>query len=77
MNFLYIVITHQWCIGKIVGSSSSRVKPKTVKLVFAAPPLRTNHLGVEAKTGWIRIRIMCPSEVRCPPADCCFSELAL
>ena len=27
------------------------VKPKTLKLVFAASPLTTQHLGVRAKTG--------------------------
>jgi hypothetical protein len=38
------------------------------------------HLSVNdtiAKTGWLRIRIMCPSGATCLPADCCFSELAL
>ena len=30
-----------------------------------------------AKTGWIGIRIMCPSGAICLSADCCFSELAL
>jgi hypothetical protein len=29
------------------------------------------------KTGWVGIRIMCPSGATCLPADCCFSELAL
>jgi hypothetical protein len=30
-----------------------------------------------AKTGWLRICIMCPSGATCLPADCCFSELGL
>jgi hypothetical protein len=30
-----------------------------------------------AKTGWLGIRIMCPSGATCLPEDCCFSELAL
>ena len=29
------------------------------------------------RTGWLGIRIMCPSGAICLPADCCFSELAL
>jgi hypothetical protein len=29
------------------------------------------------KTGWLGIRIMCPSGATCLSADCCFSELAL
>jgi hypothetical protein len=31
----------------------------------------------KAKTGWLRIRIMCPSGEKSLPADCCFSELPL
>jgi hypothetical protein len=30
-----------------------------------------------AKTGWLGIRIMCPSGVTYLSADCCVSELAL
>jgi hypothetical protein len=59
------------------GFESGRVKPKTLKLVFVASPLSTQHLGERAKTGWLGIRIMCPSGATCLPADCCFSELAL
>ena len=32
-----------------------------------------NAAGVGAKTGWLRIRIMCLSGATCLPADCCFS----
>jgi hypothetical protein len=49
----------------IVGSSPGRVKPKTVKLVFASSPLSTQQLGERAKTGWLGIRIMYPSGVTC------------
>ena len=59
----------------IVGLSSSQVKPKTMKLVFAASPLRTLRVG--SNTGWLEIRIMCPSGATCLSADCCFSELEL
>ena len=52
-------------------------KPKTTKLVFVASPLSTQHYGVKAKTGWLGIRIMCPSGATCLSTDCCFSELAL
>ena len=31
------------------------------KLVFAASLLKKQHYGVRAKTGWLRIRIMCQS----------------
>jgi hypothetical protein len=34
-------------------------------------------LRKRAKTGWLGIRIMCPSGATCLPADCCFSEVAL
>jgi hypothetical protein len=32
---------------------------------------------VSAKTGWLRIRIMCPNGATCLSVDYCFSELAL
>ena len=54
-----------------------RVKPNTIKLVFVASPLSTQHSGERAKTGWLGIRIMCPSGATCLSADYCFSELAL
>ena len=44
------------------------------KLVFVASPLNTHHQGVRAKTGWLGIRIMCPSEAT---VHCCFNELTL
>jgi hypothetical protein len=59
-----------------LGSSPGRVKPKTLKLVFVASTLSTQHLGERAKTVWFGIRIMCLSGATCLPADCCFSELA-
>ena len=37
----------------------------------------TKHAGKRAKTGWLVIKIMCPSGATCLPVDCCFSELAL
>jgi hypothetical protein len=37
------------------------VKPKTIKLIFAASPLSSPQSGVRAKTGWLGIRIVCPS----------------
>ena len=38
-------------VQKGVGSIPGRVNPKTLKSVFAASPLSTQHLGVRAKTG--------------------------
>jgi hypothetical protein len=36
------------------------------------------HAALRSKSkDWLGIRIMCPSEATCLPADCCFSELAL
>jgi hypothetical protein len=61
----------------IVGSIHDRVKPKTMKLVFVASPLSTQHSGEREKTGWLRIMITCPSGATCLPVECCFSELAL
>ena len=61
----------------VVGSSTGRVKPKTIKLAFVACPVGTQQTGERAKTVWLEIRIMCPSGAKCLPVHCCFSELAL
>ena len=50
-----------------MGLSPGWVKPKTIKLVFVASPLSTQHLGERAKTGWLEIRIMCLSGATCLP----------
>ena len=70
---LIILSCHVW---KVAGSIPSHVKTKTLKLVFAASPLSTQHLGVRAKTGQSRVRKMCLGKVACLPMDCCFHELA-
>jgi hypothetical protein len=46
---------------------------KTMKLVFAAPLLSTQHWQVRAMTSWPRIRIMCPNGMTCIPSHCSFS----
>ena len=38
---------------KVVGSIPGRVKPKTLKLVFADSPLRTQNLGDREKFGLV------------------------
>ena len=50
---------------------------ETIKLVFVASPLGTQHKGERAKIGWLAIRILCPSGTTCLSTDCCFSELAM
>jgi hypothetical protein len=42
------------------------------KTVYPPPP---SGSGGIIKTGWLRIRIMCPSGATCLFADCCFSIL--
>jgi hypothetical protein len=49
------------------GFNPGAVKPKTMKLVFVAFPLSTQHYGGRAKTNWLRIRIMCHSEQHINP----------
>jgi hypothetical protein len=39
------------------------ITPKTITLVFVASPLSTSHSGEKAMTGWLGIRIMCPSDM--------------
>jgi hypothetical protein len=53
------------------------VKPETMKLVFYASPLSTQHSGKRAKTCWFRIRIVCSIRVTCLLTDCLISEQAL
>jgi hypothetical protein len=47
-----------------VGSNPGEVKPKTIKLVYAASSLSTQY-GVRAKAGWLGIGIMCTSGAKC------------
>ena len=44
-------------INVVVGSSSGRVKPKTIRLIFVTSSLSTQHYGESAKIGWFGIRI--------------------
>ena len=60
----------RWWVRTRVGSNQRLYK-------IVASPLSTQHLGEREMTGWLGIRIMCPSGATCLPADCCFSELAL
>ena len=58
-----------------LGSSTGLVKPKSIKLVFAASPLSTQLSWVRANTGLLGIRIMCKSGVTCLSADCSLSTM--
>jgi len=60
-----------------VDSSPDRVKPMTIKLVFVASLLSTQHYEERANVGWIEITITCPRGKTCLSEDWCFSELAL
>ena len=62
--------------GRSWDSSPGRVKPKTMKMVFAVSPLSSQQYGLKAKTGWLGIRMMCPSGLTYLPLNCCFTELA-
>ena len=55
----------------------SRLKPKTIKLVFDAFSLSAQLSGVRTKINWLEIGIIWPSGVTNLPTDCCFSYLAL
>ena len=47
------------------GFESLLVKPKTIKLVFVASPVNTQHWGERANAGWVGIRIMCLNVTTC------------
>ena len=48
-----------------LDSSPGLVKSYTLKLVFVASSLSMQYYGVRTKTGWLGIRIMCPSGATC------------
>jgi hypothetical protein len=64
-------------VRHIVCSIPDRFKTKTKKLVCVASSLSTHHSGEIAKTGWLGIRIMCPSMRDMYITDCGIGELAL
>jgi hypothetical protein len=52
-----------------VFASTGRVKPRPITLVAVAPP----HEALRSKSKyWLEIRLMCPNEAKCLPADCFF-----
>jgi hypothetical protein len=66
----YIII--QLLILQVVDMGAILTKGKpilTLKLVFVASLLSTQHKGERAKTGWLGIRIMCPSGATCLSAE--------
>ena len=60
-----------------VDRGFNQVKSKTIKLVFVASLLSTQHTGERAQTGWLGIKIMCPYVATCLSTDCCFNEFGL
>ena len=69
--------------GVIVNVRESRVvdsrsgQTKNYKIGICSFPAKHAPLRRKRKTGWLGIKIMCPSGATCLSADCCFSELAL
>jgi hypothetical protein len=53
----------------MLESIPGQVKPKTIKLEFAASPMRLQQKQVRAKTGLFGISIMCPDAASCLPAE--------
>ena len=49
-------------------------KPNNIQPISGSFPLNTLYYGVKTNTDWLRIRNMCPYQVICLTADCCFSE---
>ena len=56
-----------------MGSSPGQIKDKIMG--FDVSPLRMQHSGERATTGWLGIGIMFPSRATCLDSDCCLSEL--
>jgi hypothetical protein len=73
-----ILINWHFSSNSFCGVMVSVVMPQRLcNLELASSPLSTQHQGVRAKTGWLRIRIMCLSGTTCLHADFCFTEVVL
>jgi hypothetical protein len=70
-------------VALLVSSSVDRgFEPrsgKTIDYKIGICCFSTKHAALRRKrnTGWLEIRIICPSGATCLSADCCYSELAL
>jgi hypothetical protein len=58
------------------GFEHRSVQTKYFKIGICYFSAKHTALRERAKTGWLGIRIMCPSGATCLHAVCCFSELA-
>ena len=65
--------------GILLHSQYSHYSPRSpqAKDYKIGIPLSTQNEGEKAKTGWLGIRIMCPSGATGLTMDYCFSELEL
>ena len=72
-------------VSVLTSSAIGRIKPKTTKLIFVTSPSSTQHLLLlhqahrikeKGQSGWLRIRLMCPSGATWLTVNYCFSELA-
>ena len=50
------------------GFKSRLGQPKNITLLFAH--IIKDWSNIRAKTGWLEIKIMCPSGATCLPVDC-------
>jgi hypothetical protein len=64
-------------ISSVVDPSLEPLSGQTKDYKMCICCFSAHNLRERAKTGWLGIRIMCPSVVICLSAGCCFSELAL
>ena len=72
-------------VSVLTSSAIGQIKPKTTTFVFVASPPSTHHLLLlhqahiikeKGQSGWLRIRLMCPSGATWLTVNYCFSELA-
>ena len=62
---IYVPLFNSICPEVVETKDFYWIKPKTIKLVFVASLLSTQHQGVRAMTGWLEIRIMCLCGATC------------
>jgi hypothetical protein len=74
-NFFYLFPTISVSTAVDRGFEPRSGQTKDYKLVFVASPLSTHYYGERVKTGWLGIRLMCPSGATSLSVDNCSSEL--
>ena len=70
-----VIVLTQNSADRVFEPGSGQANPNNVVFAISAPG--TRYSRVRAETGWVGIRIMCPSGKTYVPVNSCLSDLAL